>query len=75
MTDQPEEAEYMAALCHMKERGLVPYQSDCIVAGDNAEATQIASRWATAVGFTGERTWLQVTLDGIEVYSRELRAL
>ena len=66
-------AEYVAAFCHMRDGGLVPYDSERFIAGNAAEAAARARKWAiTAVAIMEDKTWLQVTLDGAGVYSEEL---
>jgi hypothetical protein len=56
----------------MKGTELVPYESNRIAATDDREAARLATEWATSVGPTTERTWLQVMLDGRSVHSQEL---
>jgi hypothetical protein len=64
--------EYVAALCHMRDGGLVPYDSERFIATTKAEAAAKAQKWAmTTVG--ADKTWLHVTLDGAGVYSKEQR--
>jgi hypothetical protein len=66
--------EYIATLCHMKDGGLMPYDSERFIATTNAEAAAKAQKWAvTTVGIVADKTWLQVTLDGAGVYTKELR--
>jgi len=66
--------EYVAALCHMRDGGLVPYDSERFIAATKAEAAAKAQKWAmTTVGAIVDKTWLHVTLDGAAVYSKELR--
>jgi hypothetical protein len=65
--------EYVAALCHMRAGGLVPYDSERIIATTKAEAAAKAQKWAmTTVGVIVDKTWLHVTLDGAGIYSEEL---
>lgn len=66
--------EYIATLCHMKDGGLMPYDSERFIATTKAEAAAKAQKWAMAtVGIVVEKTWLQVTLDGASMYTKELR--
>ena len=66
--------EYIATLCHMKDGGLMPYDSERFLATTKAEAAAKAQKWATTtVGIIVDKTWLQVTLDGAGVYTKELR--
>ena len=66
--------EFVAALCHMRDGGLVPYDSERFIATTKAEAAAKAQKWAmTSVGAIVDKTWLHVTLDGAGVYSKELR--
>ena len=67
--------EYVAALCHMRDGGLVPYDSERFISTTKAEAAAKAQKWAMAtVGAIADKTWLHVTLDGAGVYSKELRS-
>jgi hypothetical protein len=66
--------EYVAALCHMRDSGLVPFDSERFIATTKAEAAAKAQKWAmSTVGVIVDKTWLHVTLDGAGVYSKELR--
>ena len=38
MMDKSKATEYVAALCHMGDGGLVPYDSECFTAANAAEA-------------------------------------
>jgi len=67
-------AEYVAALCHMRDGVLVPYDSERFIATTKAAAASEAQKWAmTNFGAVVDKTWLHVTLDGAGVYSKELR--
>ena len=73
MPDRSNLAEYVAALCHMRNGALEPYYSDRYFAVDRAEAIQKATEWTvTAASTIDERTWLQVILNGSEIYSEDL---
>lgn len=64
---------YVAALCHMKNGSLRSYDSEHLLAVDNAEAIRKATEWrVTAAATIDERTWLQVLLDGAAFHSEEL---
>jgi hypothetical protein len=66
-------AEYVAALCHMRDGGLAPYDSESIIATTKVEAAAKAQKWAmTTVGVIVDKTWLHVTLDGAGICSEEL---
>ena len=74
--DKANSTEYVAALCRMKNGELEPYESERLVAANKVEAEQKAMEWATAaVGVIAEKTWLQVTLDGVGIYSKVFDAL
>jgi hypothetical protein len=65
--------KYLAALCHMKDGALAPYDSEHLFAADNIEAIRKATEWrVTAAATIDERTWLQVLLDGTAIHSEEL---
>ena len=52
----------------------MPYDSERFIATTKAEAAAKAQKWAMAtVGIVVEKTWLQVTLDGASMYTKELR--
>jgi hypothetical protein len=69
--DKSKHAKYIAALCHMEDGVLVPYESKHIVAANKDDAVQKATEWAIAtVEFIAEKTWVQVTLDGVGIYSK-----
>jgi hypothetical protein len=69
--DKANSAEYVAALCHMRNGALEPYESERLVAAHKAEAEQKAMEWAMiTIGVIAEKTWLQVTLDGVGIYSK-----
>ena len=73
--DKSKATEYVAALCHMGDGGLVPYDSECFTAANAAEAAERARKWATAAaGVITDKTWLHVTFDRATVYTEELRA-
>jgi hypothetical protein len=73
MPDKSNPAEYVAALCHLRNGALEPYYSDRYFAVDKAEAIQKATEWrVTAASTIDERTWLQVILNGSEIYSEDL---
>ena len=64
--------EYVAVLCHMRGGGLVPFDSERFIAGSKAEAAERAQKWAiAAAGVIIDETWLQLTLEGTGVYSKE----
>ena len=73
MVDALNRSEYVAALCHRRNGWLVDFDSTRFFATNEAEAKQQATRWAdsvvAAVGGMREGTWLQVLLDGKEIYS------
>ena len=73
MVDALNRSEYVAALCHRRNGWLVTFDSRRFFATNEAEAKQQATRWAdsvvAAVGGMREGTWLQVLLDGKEIYS------
>ena len=69
MMDKSKATEYVAALCHMGDGGLVPYDSECFTAANAAEAAGRARKWAIT-----DKTWLHVTFDRATVYTEELRA-
>jgi uncharacterized protein YqjF (DUF2071 family) len=53
--------EYVAALCHMRNGGLVDYDSIRFTASSEAEAKRLANEWcAKTIGAISEETWLQV---------------
>lgn len=63
--------EYVAALCHWQDGGLVPYDSERFFAENEAEARRKADEWAIpSLGVITEKTWLQVTSDGRCIHSR-----
>jgi hypothetical protein len=64
--------KYVAALCHMRDGGLVPYDSERFIATSGAEAAARARTWARGVGVIVDRSWLHVTLDGAGIYTEEL---
>jgi hypothetical protein len=67
-------SDYVAALCHMKKGGLVPYgDSYSFNAADDKEAARIALEWATSsISLIVEPTWLQViNKDGKSIYSHK----
>ena len=69
--DKTNKAEYVAALCHMRNGELEPYVSERLVAAHKVEAEQKAMEGAmTSVEVIAEKTWLQVTLDGVGIYSK-----
>ncbi len=73
MMDKSNAAEYVAALCHMRDGGLVPYDFERFTAANKAEAAARARKWAmAAIGVVTDKAWLQVTLDGTGVYTEEL---
>jgi hypothetical protein len=75
MADKSYAREYVAALCHMRDRALVPYDTVRFVAANRAKAAARARKWAMAnVGVTTNKTWLNVTLDGVDIYNEELRS-
>jgi hypothetical protein len=73
LTESSVHKKYLAALCHMKDGTLVPYDSEHLFAADNSEAIRKATEWrVTAAATIDERTWLQVLLDGTAIHSEEL---
>jgi hypothetical protein len=74
MAKDPDSAEYIAALCHWRDGGLIDYDSKRLVAVSEAEAKREGSEWAaTALGRPiSEKTWLQITrvLDGKAILSQ-----
>jgi hypothetical protein len=73
MPDESNPAEYVAALCHMRDGALEPYYSDRFLAVDDAEAIRKATEWrVTAASTIDEKTWLQVILNGSAIYSEDL---
>ncbi len=75
MVDKTYASEYVAALCHMRGGGLVPYDTVRFIAANKTKAAERARKWAMAtVSVIADKTWLHVTLDGVGVYSEELRA-
>ena len=68
--DKTNKAEYVAALSH-RNGELEPYVSERLVAAHKVEAEQKAMEGAmTSVEVIAEKTWLQVTLDGVGIYSK-----
>ena len=73
MPEKSNRAEYVAALCRLRDGTLEPYYSDRFFAVDDAGAIQKATEWrVTAASTIDERTWLQVILNGSEIYSEDL---
>jgi hypothetical protein len=60
-SESKESVEYVAALCHMRDGGLVDYDSTHFTASSEAEAKHLADDWcAKSIGTVTEKTWLQV---------------
>ena len=73
MSNQSNEQEYIAALCHMRDGALEPYDTDRFFALDEAKAIRKATVWrVTAASTIDEQTWLQVMLNGSAIYSEDL---
>ena len=73
MSNQSNEQEYIAALRHMRDGALEPYDTDRFFALDEAEAIRKATVWrVTAASTIDEQTWLQVMLNGSAIYSEDL---
>ncbi len=74
MKDELNRSEYVVALCRRRNGWLVDFDSTRVLASNEAEAKQMATKWAdratAAVGGITERTWLQVFLDGKAIYSK-----
>ena len=74
MEDEFNRLQYVAALCRRRNGWLVDFDSTRFFASNEAEAKQVAMKWAdcaaAAVGGLTERTWLQVLLDGKAIYSK-----
>lgn len=73
MADALNRSEYVAALCHRRNGWLVDIDSTRFFATNEAEAKQLATKWAEsvmdAIGGVPERTWLQVLRNGKAIYS------
>ena len=53
----------------------MPYDLAALDRHNQAEAATKAQKWAMAtVGIVVEKTWLQVTLDGASMYTKELNS-
>lgn len=73
MTETRVRADYVAALCHLRDGYLARYDSAHLQAVDNVEAIRKATVWrVTAAATIDERTWLQVLVDDIAIHSEEL---
>jgi hypothetical protein len=60
-SDAKAPVQYIAALCHMREGGLVDYDSTHFTASSEAEAMRLADDWcAKSIGSITEKTWPQV---------------
>jgi hypothetical protein len=78
MVDELNRSEYVAALCHRRNGWLADFVSTRFFATNEADAKQLATKWADSVvatvGGVTERTWLQVLLDGKAIYSKVYEA-
>jgi hypothetical protein len=73
MSNHSNTLEYVAALCHMRDGVLEPYDTDRFFALDKAEAIQKATIWRVTTASTiDEKTWLQVMLNGSAIHSEDL---
>jgi hypothetical protein len=68
--------DYTAALCHMRNGNLVPYESAPVGGEDENTVIKLAQAWAgVTVGAITEDTWLQVvSKDGKAIYSKQYGA-
>jgi hypothetical protein len=65
-------ANYIATLSHMRQGTLVPYDSAHFEASDDGSARVQSIDWAMKFRPTfDEATWLQLTLDGCIVCSKQ----
>ncbi|WP_316190548.1 hypothetical protein [Bradyrhizobium sp. SZCCHNS2096] len=65
-------ALYIASLCNMRQGELVPYDSFHIEASGDESARIQATEWAKQFRQTFmEATWLQLTLEGRGIYSKQ----
>jgi hypothetical protein len=67
MSDQSNKQEYVAALCHMRDGVLEPYDTDRFFALDRAEAVRKATIWRVTAASTIDE--LQVMLNGSAIHS------
>ena len=75
MSIRADGGEYIAALCRMSKGKLTPFVYERFFAASNAEAAARGRRWAKSmVGVGANKSWLQVTLDGVGIYTEELGA-
>jgi len=65
-------SEYVAALCCMKNGELDHDHSERFIATDEAEAKRKANQWAVGM-LISESSWLRVTLNGVGIFTREIR--
>jgi hypothetical protein len=66
-------SEYVAALCHVRNGEIAPFESSRFHARTIAEAVSRANEWAVSVvQFLAEPTWLQVNVDGCGVHSLKI---
>jgi hypothetical protein len=65
--------EYTAALCHMRDGEVVPFELKQVTANREDEAVQKATEWAATVAENdGEETWLVLKQGARSVHSKRL---
>jgi hypothetical protein len=67
-------SEYVAALCHMRDGNLEPFDSVRIEPSSRTEIVRMAEEWAISAAATCllEPTWLQVNHNGVGIYGRKI---
>jgi hypothetical protein len=64
---------YIAALGYPSGSAFVPFESITFQAVSDVEAKERANEWATKnYHLVDDRTWLQVTVEGRGIYSKQL---
>ena len=70
---KPPPATYVAALGYPTGTAFSPFDSITFQAASEAEAKEKANEWVLKnYGQVDARTWLQVTLEGRGIYSKQL---
>jgi hypothetical protein len=64
--------EYTAALCHMRDGEVVPFELKQFTAAEENEAVQKATAWSATVDETDEETWLVLKQGATGVHSKRL---
>jgi hypothetical protein len=64
---------YIVAFCYMTAGVLVPFESTSFEASGDGKAKEKANEWANKnYHLVDDKTWLQVTVQGRGIYSKQL---